>query len=62
MSIAARSNIDHTHELSFGGSIAIKYGLNMAIIGHFNSAAATSLTLDNSSGASGEIFRTDVTR
>lgn len=56
-----RSNLDHTHELSFGGSIAIKYGFVVGIIGHFNSAAATSLTLDNSSGQPGEIFRTDVT-
>ncbi len=56
-----RSNLDHTNELSFGGSAALKYGLRTAIIAHFNSAQATSLTLDNSSGANGEIFRTDVT-
>jgi Carboxypeptidase regulatory-like domain len=56
-----RSNLDHTNELSFGGSAALKYGLRTAIIAHFNSAQATSLTLDNSSGASGEIFRSDVT-
>ena len=56
-----RSTLDHTNELSFGGSLAVKYGLNVGLIGHFFSAAPTSLTLDNSSGASGEIFRTDVT-
>jgi Carboxypeptidase regulatory-like domain len=56
-----RSNLDHTNELSFGGSAALKYGLHAAIIAHFNSAQATSLSLDNTSGAAGEIFRTDVT-
>jgi hypothetical protein len=56
-----RSNLDHTNQLSFGGSIQVKYGLNVGLIGHFYSAGATSLTLDNTSGASGEIFRTDVT-
>ena len=56
-----RSTLDRTHELSFGGSIGVKYGLKVGIIGHFNSASAASLTLDNSSGAAGEIFRSDVT-
>lgn len=55
-----RSNLDHTNELSFGGSVSVKYGLNVGVIGHFYSAPATSLTLDNSSGNAGEIFRTDV--
>jgi len=55
-----RSNLDHTNELSFGGSVAVKYGLNVGVIGHFYSAPATSLTLDNSTGNAGEIFRTDV--
>ena len=56
-----RSSLDHTNELSFGGNVDVKYGLNVGVIGHFFSAPATSLTLDNSSGAPGEIFRTDVT-
>jgi Carboxypeptidase regulatory-like domain len=56
-----RPNLDHTNQLSFGGSIAVKYGLNVALIGHFYSAGATSLTLDQGSGDAGEIFRTDVT-
>jgi hypothetical protein len=56
-----RSNLDHSNELSFGGSTVLKYGLHAAIVAHFNSAQATSLTLDNSSGNPGEIFRTDVT-
>jgi hypothetical protein len=55
-----RSNIDHTNELSFGGSIGIKYGLHLAIIGHFFSAPPSSLTLDNTSGSTGQIFTTDV--
>jgi hypothetical protein len=55
-----RSGLDHTNELSFGGALAIKYGATIGIIGHFYSAAPNSLTLDNSSGATGEIFRTDV--
>lgn len=55
-----RSPLDHTNELSFGGSIGIKYGLQLGLIGHFFSAPATSLTLDNTSGAAGQIFTTDV--
>ncbi len=56
-----RSILDHTNELSFGGTTAVKYGLNVGVIGHFYSAPPTSLTLDNLSGNPGEIFRTDVT-
>jgi len=56
-----RPNLDHTNQLSFGGSVAVKYGLNVSLIGHFYSAGATTLTLDQGSGAAGEIFRTDVT-
>jgi hypothetical protein len=56
-----RPNLDHTNQLSFGGSLAVKYGLNVSLIGHFYSAGATDLTLDAGSGAAGEIFRTDVT-
>ncbi len=55
-----RSNLDHTNELSFGGSLDVKYGATVGVIGHFYSAPATSLTLDASSGTAGEIFRTDV--
>ncbi len=56
-----RSTLDHTNELSFGGSMLVKHGVNVGVIGHFFSASPNSLTLDNSSGAAGEIFRTDVT-
>jgi hypothetical protein len=55
-----RSPLDHTNELSFGGSLAIKYGLNIAMIGHFFSAPATSLVLDDLAGSTGQIFITDV--
>ena len=56
-----RSELDHTNQISFGGTFAVKYGLNLGMQGHFYSAGATSLSLDNTSGAAGEIFRTDVT-
>lgn len=56
-----RSSLDHTNELSFGGSVQIKYGLNVGIAGHFFSASPISLVLDSGSGDPGEIFRTDVT-
>lgn len=55
-----RSPLDHTNELSFGGSLSIKYGLQVGLIGHFFSAPATSLTLDDLAGATGQIFQTDV--
>jgi hypothetical protein len=55
-----RSPLDHSNELSFGGSLAIKYGLQVAMIGHFFSAPATSLTLDTTQGTTGQIFQTDV--
>jgi hypothetical protein len=55
-----RNNLDHSNEISFGGSFLVKYGAQISAIGHFYSAPATSLTLDNSTGEGGEIFRTDV--
>jgi hypothetical protein len=55
-----RSNLDHSNELSFGGSLAIKYGLQVGMIGHFFSAPANALTLDATSGATAQIFQTDV--
>ncbi len=56
-----RSPLDHTNELSFGGNIVIKYGAEIGIISHFYSATPASLTLDNTAGATGQIFLTDVT-
>ncbi|MBB5340911.1 TonB-dependent receptor [Tunturiibacter gelidoferens] len=55
-----RSPLDHSNELSFGGTLAIKYGLNVSAIGHFFSAPASSLTLDTTSGTTGQLFQTDV--
>ena len=59
-----RSGLDHTHAISFGGSAILKYGAQIGIIGHFFSAAAADLNLDNS-GAAGSavagIFQSDVT-
>jgi len=55
-----RTALDHTNELSFGGSVEVKYGLHLGMIGHFFSAPPTSLTLDTGSGSTGQIFQTDV--
>jgi len=59
-----RNGLDHTHQISFGGSATLKYGPQVSIIGHFYSAAATDLNLDNG-GITGDqtaaIFMSDVT-
>jgi hypothetical protein len=55
-----RSPLDHTNELSFGGSVGLKYGLQVGLVAHFFSAPATSLTLDDTAGNTGQIFITDV--
>ncbi len=55
-----RNGIDHSNEVSFGGGINVKYGLNIGFAGHFFSAPPTTLTIANS-GNAGEIFRSDVT-
>lgn len=54
-------NLDHRHNLSFGGSVTVAHGPQISLIGHFLSAAPTSLQLDNTNGAAGQIFVTDVT-
>jgi hypothetical protein len=59
-----RSGLDHTHAISFGGSATLKYGAQIGIIGHFFSAAAADLNLDNSGTAGSAvagIFQSDVT-
>jgi hypothetical protein len=53
--------LDRTHIFSVGGSATLKYGPRVSLIGHFNSAAPTNLTIDTGSDAAGEIFRSDVT-
>ena len=55
-----RAGLDHKHQVSFGGSFTMKYGPQIGIVGHFYSAAPTSLTLDNPL-VTGNIFQTDVT-
>lgn len=55
-----RTNLDHTDELSFGGSVDVKYGLQLGVIGHFYSAPPTTLTLDNTSGNTAQIFTSDI--
>jgi Carboxypeptidase regulatory-like domain len=56
-----RLGLDHKHELSFGGFLALKYGLQMGFAGHFFSALPTTLSMDNSNGEAAQIFQTDVT-
>lgn len=52
--------LDRTHILSFGGAIQPKYGPRIGLIGHFESAVPTDLTLDQQGSQAGEIFRSDV--
>ncbi len=56
-----RLGLDHKHELSFGGSLLFKYGPQLGLVGHFFSALPTTLNLDNTAGATAQIFQTDVT-
>lgn len=60
--ILGRSNLDHKHEVNFGGSMHVKYGLQVGLIGHFYSAPPSSLTLDSGvlSGGAGNIFQSDL--
>jgi hypothetical protein len=50
---------DRTHLLSFGGSATFKYGPQLSLIGHLESAFPTSLTIDDQGAGPGEIFRSD---
>ena len=59
-----RNGLDHTHQISFGGTATLKYGPQIGIIGHFYSAAPTDLNLDiggTSGSAVGGVFQSDVT-
>ena len=56
-----RAGLDHTNELSFGGSFTVKYGPQIGLIGHFYSAPPTTLTLDSGATGAGAIFFSDVT-
>ncbi len=55
-----RAGLDHKNEINFGGSLNLKYGPRVGLIGHFYSAAPTTLTLDNTV-ATGGIFTSDIT-
>ena len=59
-SIIGRSSLDHSNELSFGGSLIVHYGVQVGFISHFYSATPSSLTLDTGSAGSGQIFLTDL--
>ena len=54
-----RNPLDHTNELSFGGSVGVKYGAQIGLIGHFFSAPPTTLFLDATAGNTAQIFMTD---
>jgi hypothetical protein len=56
-----RSALDHTNQISFGGSAILKYGPRIALLAHFFSASPSTMTLDTTSLANGQIFQTDVT-
>jgi len=58
------SSLDHTNELSFGGSFLFKYGPQLAVLAHFNSASPANLVLDSTNVAgtsAGGIFTSDLT-
>ncbi len=59
-SIIGRAGLDHKHEINFGGSARLKYGLQVGLIGHFYSAPPSSLTLDNTVIQNGNIFQSDL--
>lgn len=53
-----RSDLDQTHQVSFGGSATIVHGPTIGLIGHFRSPVPSNLTLDNT--AEKNIYQTDV--
>ena len=55
-----RSNLDHTNELSFGGTVGVKYGLQLGTIGHFYSAPPANLAIDTGGATTAQIFQTDL--
>ncbi len=54
-----RNGLDHTNALSLGGSIAVKYGVQIGTTAHFYSAPPSTLTLPTTTGP-GQIFKTDI--
>ncbi len=57
-----RNDLDHTNMLSLAGSFTVKYGPQIALVGHFFSAPPSNLTLSNAAAndPAAQIFRTDV--
>ncbi|MGB7598671.1 MAG: hypothetical protein WBM24_00075, partial [Candidatus Sulfotelmatobacter sp.] len=55
------STLDRTHQLSFGGFIDLRGGLQLGIMSHFYSPLAITPTVPNTGLGPGEIFRTDFT-
>ena len=56
-----RSTLDRTHQLSFGGFIDLRGGLQLGVMSHFYSPLAITPTVPNTGLGPGEIFRTDFT-
>jgi hypothetical protein len=54
-----RSDSDKSNQLSLSGSVHVKYGLQVGIVGHFFSAPPSTLTLADVTGGS-QIFKTDL--
>ncbi len=55
------STLDRTHQLSFGGFVDLRYGLQLGVMSHFYSPLAITPTVPNTGLGAGEIFRTDFT-
>ena len=53
------STLDRTHQLSFGGFVDLRGGLQLGIMSHFYSPLAITPTVPNTGLGPGEIFRTD---
>lgn len=54
----ARNDLDQSNQLSISGGLGLKYGLHVAVVGHFFSATSATLTTANLTQSPG-IFTTD---
>ena len=57
------SGQDRKHQISFGGALDLRYGIELSMLGHFDSPLPLTVFLPqlNGGGVPGEIFRSDVT-
>ena len=55
------STLDRTHQISFGGYVSLRGGLQLGVMSHFYSPLSSTLTVPNTASGAGEIFRTDFT-